>query len=209
MSVKLEIIENFLSKEDLSELQSINLQKTNYKQMNVYVNKIKDNLVSGKGINEDSVKRLNKNYHSKAISILNKLYPEKAKLYEYSEFGITDTGPDYEFPIHNDTPNKLLSGVIYISPLENVGTKFYSDKKGRNERYVDWKINRAVFFSRLEKKTWHSYQGNGKTDRIALVFNLKTNNIKKVFEIENKNFILGYLRYKLNPYLYKFLKFTL
>ena len=149
MSVKLEIIENFLSKEDLSELQSINLQKTNYKQMNVYVNKIKDNLVSGKGINEESVKRLNKSYHSKAISILKKLYPEKAELYEYSEFGITDTGPDYEFPIHNDTPNKLLSGVIYISPLENVGTKFYSDKEGKNERYVDWKINRAVFFKFL------------------------------------------------------------
>ena len=209
MSVKLEIIENFLSKEDLSELQSINLQKTNYKQMNVYVNKIKDNLVSGKGINEDSVKRLNKNYHSKAISILNKLYPEKAKLYEYSEFGITDTGPDYEFPIHNDTPNKLLSGVIYISPLENVGTKFYSDKKGRNERYVDWKINRAVFFSRDENKSWHSFNGDKTQVRRVLIYNLMTTNVKGVCKIENVNYFIVRLKHIINPYLYKYFKFVI
>jgi len=209
MSVKLEIIENFLSKEDLSELQSINLQKTNYKQMNVYVNKIKDNLVSGKGINEDSVKRLNKNYHSKAISILNKLYPEKAKLYEYSEFGITDTGPDYEFPIHNDTPNKLLSGVIYISPLENVGTKFYSDKKGRNERYVDWKINRAVFFSRDENKSWHSFNGDKTQVRRVLIYNLMTTNVKEVCKIENVNYFTVRLKHIINPYLYKYFKFVI
>lgn len=209
MSVKLEIIENFLSKEDLSELQSINLQKTNYKQMNVYVNKIKDNLVSGKGINEDSVKRLNKNYHSKAISILNKLYPEKARLYEYSEFGITDTGPDYEFPIHNDTPNKLLSGVIYISPLENVGTKFYSDKKGRNERYVDWKINRAVFFSRDENKSWHSFNGDKTQVRRVLIYNLMTTNVKEVCKIENVNYFTVRLKHIINPYLYKYFKFVI
>ena len=102
MSVKLEIIENFLSEADLYELQSIKLKETNYKEMNVYVNKIKDNQVSGDGIEDESVKRLHQNYHSRAIEILKKLYPEKANLYEYSEFGITDTGPDYKFPIHND-----------------------------------------------------------------------------------------------------------
>ena len=97
MSVKLEIIENFLSRADLDELQSIELKETKHKQMNVYVNKIKDNYVTGEGINEESVKRLHKNYHSRAIEILKKLYPEKANLYEYSEFGITDTGPDMCF----------------------------------------------------------------------------------------------------------------
>ena len=209
MSVKLEIIENFLSKEDLSELQSINLQKTNYKQMNVYVNKIKDNLVSGKGINEESVKRLNKSYHSKAISILKKLYPEKAELYEYSEFGITDTGPDYEFPIHNDTPNKLLSGVIYISPLENVGTKFYSDKEGKNERYVDLKINRAVFFSRNEKESWHSFNGDKTQVRRVLIYNLMTSNVKGVCKIENVNYFIVRFKHIINPYLYKYFKFVI
>ena len=35
MSVKLEIIENFLSEADLYELQSIKLKETNYKEMDV------------------------------------------------------------------------------------------------------------------------------------------------------------------------------
>ena len=98
--------------------------------------------------------------------------------------------------------------MVYLYPKNNSGTIFYSNKKGEIKK-IKWKINRAVFFSRLEKRTWHSYQGNGKSDRIALVFNLKTKNIKKVFEIEKKNFILGYLRYKLNPYLFKFFKYTI
>ena len=177
--------------------------------MNVYVNKIKDNQVSGDGIEDESVKRLHQNYHSRAIEILKKLYPEKANLYEYSEFGITDTGPDYKFPIHNDTPNKLLSGVIYISPKNNVGTKFYSNKNGKDEFNVDWKINRAVFFSRVERKTWHSFEGDGKSDRIVLVYNLIAKDLRKVFKVEGTNFLIGYLRYKLNPYIYRFFKKTI
>lgn len=209
MSVKLEIIENFLSEADLYELQSIKLKETNYKEMNVYVNKIKDNQVSGDGIEDESVKRLHQNYHSRAIEILKKLYPEKANLYEYSEFGITDTGPDYKFPIHNDTPNKLLSGVIYISPKNNVGTKFYSNKNGKDEFNVDWKINRAVFFSRDEKKSWHSFNGDKKEVRRVLIYNLMTSNVREVCKIEKINYLIVKLKHIINPYLYRYFKFVI
>ncbi len=64
------------------------------------------------------------------MKLLRKLNSEKADLYEYSEFGITDTGTNYNFPIHNDTPNKLLSFVIFLSPEKSEGTKFYKNKKG-------------------------------------------------------------------------------
>ena len=37
---------------------------------------------------------------------------------------------------------------------------------------IDWKKNRAVF-SRKEFETWHSYEGNKISNRIALVYNLK------------------------------------
>ncbi len=209
MSVKLEIIENFLSRADLDELQSIELKETKHKQMNVYVNKIKDNYVTGEGINEESVKRLHKNYHSQAVEILKKLYPEKAKLYEYSEFGITDTGPEYVFPIHNDTPNKLLSGVIYLSPENNVGTKFYSNKNGKDELNVDWKINRAVFFSRDEKKSWHSFNGDKTQVRRVLIYNLMTSNVREVCKIENVNYLVVKFKHLINPYLYKYFKFVI
>jgi hypothetical protein len=209
MTVKLEIIENFLSENDLRELQSVKLKKTNYKEMNVYVKKIKDNFISGTGIEEESVRRLHKNYHSLAIEVLKKLYPEKIKLYEYSEFGLTDTGPDYEFPIHNDTPNKILSGVIYISPENNVGTKFYNSKNAKDEYNVDWKINRAVFFSREERKSWHSFNGDKTEVRRVLIYNLMTTNVKEVCKIENINYFLVKFKHIINPYLYKFFKFVI
>ena len=62
------------------------------------------------------------------------------------------TSKNTKFPIHDDTPNKLLSGVIYLTPEENSGTIFYSSKKGENKKEIEWKQNRAVFFSRKEKK---------------------------------------------------------
>ena len=204
----IKIIDNFLNKKDLSNLldQLKNKETKNFKILHNTINS--KNEITNSTIQKKIIYNLQKKYFSKASKILKKLSPKKLQLYDFSDFTIIITNKNKKFPIHDDTPDKILSGVVYLYPKNNFGTIFYSDKKGSNAKKIKWKINRAVFFSRLEKKTWHSYQGNGKTDRIALVFNLKTKNIKKVFEIENKNFILGYLRYKLNPYLFKFLKFT-
>ena len=111
--------------------------------------------------------------------------------------------------ISDDTPNKLLSGVVYLKPEKNIGTIFYEDKQGNGRKEIEWKQNRAVFFSRTERETWHSYQGDGKCNRIALVYNLMTNNIKEVCKIEKKNYIISQFRYKINPYIYRFFKFTI
>ena len=143
------------------------------------------------------------------MDILNELYPEKVNLYDYSEFHIIETGSNYKFPIHDDTPNKLLSGVIYLKPEKNTGTLFYKNKKGDDKKEIEWKQNRGVFFSRSEKKTWHSYEGDRNSNRIALVYNLMTTNIKEVSKIEKVSFIPTLLRYKINPYLYRFFKFTI
>ena len=73
------------------------------------------------------------------MEILKKLYPEKADLYEYSEFGITDTGKNYSYPIHNDTPNKLLSGVIFFLQIKVRALNFMIIKKGDSLKSIDWK----------------------------------------------------------------------
>ena len=130
-------------------------------------------------------------------------------IYDYSDFNIIQTGKNYKFPIHDDTPNKLLSGVIYLYPKKNSGTIFYSNKKGDEKKNVEWIQNRAVFFSRIEKKTWHSFEGDGISNRIALVYNLMTYKIKEVYKIEKKNYYTGLLRWKINPYLYNFFKTTI
>ena len=208
--MNIKILENFLDEKDLVEISSIKLKEISRKEIMVYHNSIdKNDQIKAECINPEILKNLHKNYHLKALRLLKELNPQKVPLYDYSEFHIIETGADYEFPIHDDTPNKLLSGVIYLKPQNNVGTIFYSNKKGEGKQIIDWKVNRAVFFSRSERETWHSYKGDGKSNRIALVYNLMTNRIKDVYKIEKKNYLLGQLRYKLNPYIYRFFKFTI
>ena len=150
--------------------------------------------------------KLNKKYLEKGISILKELNEEKVSLIDYSDFTIIKTKKNKKFPIHDDTFNKLLSGVVYLHPENNVGTIFYNTKNGKDKNVIEWKINRAVFFSRIERETWHSYEADSANDRITLIFNLMTKekNLKKVLDIEKKNYFFGKLRYKINPYLHRY-----
>ena len=208
--MNIKIIDNFFEESDFNELCELKLDKAKINEVKVYHNAIsKDGIITNECIEEKTLKRIFINYHDKAIKLLEELNPKKVELYEYSEFHIIETGKDYKFPIHDDTPNKLLSGVIYLTPKKNVGTLFYDNKFGKNKQEVNWIQNRAVFFSRTEGKTWHSYQGDGVSNRIALVYNLMTNNIRKVSKIEKNNYFLSMLRYKINPYLYRILNITI
>lgn len=201
------IIDNFLNDQDFNQLCTLNLKKINEDQILVYHNQISlTGDIKTECLSDNVIKELNKNYHKIAISLLEKLNPEKCSLYEYSEFHIIETGAKYKYPIHDDIPNKLLSGVIYLKPKINSGTIFYKNKKGDDKKEIEWKQNRAVFFSRIERETWHSYEGDGAQNRIALVYNLMTNNVKKVCELEKKNYFLTRFRHFINPYLYRFFK---
>lgn len=205
----IKVIDNFLDLEDLNKLiSSINQENTN--EIKVFHNKINSKYeIMESSLNQDFIKNLQKKYFPKALKILQELSPEKVKLYDFSDFTLIITDKNKKFPIHDDTPDKLLSGVVYLHPEKNSGTKFFDNQKGDNERSIDWKINRGVFFSRIERKSWHSYESNGDTNRITLVFNLKTNNIRQVYKIENKNYFIGNLRYKLNPFIHRFFGTTI
>tara|TARA_B100000029_G_C17343251_1_gene876103 strand:+ start:56 stop:682 length:627 start_codon:yes stop_codon:yes gene_type:complete len=208
--MNIKIIDNFLNDEDFKEIASLKLSKVGEYDIKVYHNNInKENIVNTDCLSELTVKRFQKNYHNKAMNLLRELYPEKVDLYDFSEFHVVETGAKYKFPIHDDTPSKLLSGVIYINPEKNKGTIFYDNKKGDGKKSIEWKQNTAVFFARKERETWHSYEGDGKSNRIALVYNLMTNKIKKVYQIEKKNYLFSILRYKINPYLYRYFKIVL
>jgi len=208
--MNLKVIDNFLNDDDYNELSLLKLRKIRENELSVYHNEInKKEEVKAECISEETVRRLFKNYHQKTMNLLKELNPNKVDLYDYTEFHILESGSKFKFPIHDDTPNKLLSGVIYLKPEKNTGTIFYEDKKGNGRKEIEWKQNRAVFFSRVERETWHSYQGDGKSNRIALVYNLMTNNIKEVCKVEKKNYFISLFRYKINPYIYRFFKFTI
>lgn len=209
--MKIKQIKNFFDKEDLDLICSLKLnKKINENESAVYHNKIlKDGHVSSELINAETLRSFQKKYHPIAINILKELFPNKVSLYDYSEFHIVETGKNFNFPIHDDIPDKLLSGVIYVKPEKNSGTNFYETKKGKGKKIIEWEVNKAVFFSRLERKTWHSYSGDGISNRVTVVYNLMTNDVKKVFEIEGKNKMYGRFRSFINPYLFKFFKKTI
>ena len=205
INYEIKVIDNFLDKDDFNELCNIKIDYNFKNKFKVYHNEINDDQIICSSINENLLKKIHKKYFSKAMKILEEVSPKKMDLYDYSDFTIIVTKKNSKFPIHDDTPNKLLSGVIYLSPEKNSGTSFYGDKKGSEKKTIEWKPNRAVFFSRKERETWHSYEGDGLKDRIALVYNLMTKRIKEVYRIENKNYLFGNFRFKINPYLFKFL----
>ena len=208
--MNIEIIDNFLENDHFKSLNETFAEKINKEEIKVFHNEIiGDKVLKNNGISEKLLIDLNQKYHEKALSVLAKLCPEKLNLYDYSDFTLINTGSHYKFPIHDDTPNKLLSGVIYLNPEKNNGTFFYQNKNEKPSKVIEWKQNRAVFFSRVEKKTWHSYEGNLISNRLALVYNLMTRNIKGVCKIEKKNYYSSILRYKVNPYLYRFFKFVI
>ena len=207
MKYNLKIIENFFDKNDFLALKGINFENSKDHEMRAFHNQIdKNNNIIQNTFDKDFLKNLHLKYHQKAINILRELNPEKVDLYDHSIFSIVKTGKNYKFPIQDDTPDKLLSGVIYLEPEENSGTIFYSNKNGDSKKTIPWKQNCGVFFSRKERETWHSYEGNKQSERIVLVYNLQTKQLKKVFEIEKKSYFYGMLRWKLNPTIFKYFK---
>ena len=207
MNFKLEIVDDFFEIKDFKSLNSLDLEDVGENSLKIFHNKIDNNeTIIESCIEKDLLIQLYKKYNSKVVSILKSINYEKSELIDYTDLTIIKTGKNYKFPIHDDTPDKLLSGVIYLSPEKNTGTIFYESKIGKNKKIIEWKKNRAVFFSRIERETWHSYQGNGLENRTALIYNLMTKNIKQVYKIEKKSYFFGLLRWKVNPYLYHYLK---
>ena len=126
----IKIIDNFLKKEDLDKLNSLSLPLIGANEIKVFHNSIdQNNKIKNSCISYDALKQLQKNYHQQAINILSDLNPKKLSLYDYSEFHIIVTGKNYKFPIHDDTPNKLLSGVIYLKPKKILVQYFIQIKK--------------------------------------------------------------------------------
>tara|TARA_B110000503_G_scaffold101161_1_gene151192 strand:+ start:201 stop:827 length:627 start_codon:yes stop_codon:yes gene_type:complete len=205
---KTEVIDNFLTEEDFKELSTLKLDDVRDKEKRVYHNRIyKDGKIESSCIESKTIKRLHSNYHSIAIKILKKYAPQKVELYQYSDFHIVIAGSNYSFPIHSDTPNKLLSGVVYLAPEKNFGTILYSPNK-KESKNIEWKENRALFFSRTEN-TPHSYKSDSISDRITLIYNLMTVDIKSVCKVEKTFYPYVYLKLKMNKYLLKYFNLSI
>ena len=145
MKKNIHIIDNFFDNETFSKLAELKLDDVKADAVKVYHNKVFKDDTNLSCIDKNLIKEIHQNYHSKLFRLLQKISIEKSKIYDYSDLTIIKTGKDYKFPIHDDTPNKLLSGVIYLYPTNNSGTIFYKNKKGDEKEMIEWKQNRGVF----------------------------------------------------------------
>ena len=194
------VLDNFLDENDFQFLSNrVPINQVPPDRMSEFVWYIIDpkaNKISSlKGGIKDAIPIPNlKSMHTKYSPILDqilfKLSPLKSHLIDRYDYQLTVSGKDYKYQIHDDVPHKLLSTVIYLYPEDNFGTFLHSSLEAKegfnpsNTTGIKWKKNRAFIFPRINKKTWHSFQGDGKSNRLTLVINVSTNRIDEVNEIE-------------------------
>ncbi|MGB1458084.1 hypothetical protein [Spongiibacter marinus] len=174
------IIDNFFTEEELDEIRKHQAPVTG-KEIN-----ISHSLIESSGEIKSSVfdsaflTAVDQRYRRPLQAILGELCGSKQALYEFSDFHMVSTGPDYQHAIHDDIPKKLLSVVIYISPEHNNGTFIHQSRYDSTPvGEVEWKPNRAFVFSRVDRKTWHSYAANKRDQRFCVIYNL---NVRKAYK---------------------------
>lgn len=170
-------VDNFLTPEDFHYLSSIDVVVDGDCKIKVLDNHIDRTGAVNSSSCIDPVKlaEMNQRYHPIMMSYMRGLAPAKASLYTHSEFHIVLSRDGYSHPIHDDTPNKLLSCVVYLGPEQNLGTYLYrANDADQLEKIVEWKPNRALLFARRNQETWHSDASLPNAERLTLVYNLMT-----------------------------------
>ena len=176
--------DNFLNKEDFEKLKSrINRLINNsgneygysveYNQSRISIPDLRITMESSILKNEELLDFFKK-YEHKLLDHLKKLAPNKVHLYDSFSLQLSKTIKTGTYHIHDDSAEKLLSVVIYLSPKKNLGTFLYKRNENIPFKQVNWRQNRYLAFSRLEGKTRHSYKSNNQEDRYTLVLNLLT-----------------------------------
>ena len=134
---KIKIIDDFFDTEDFKELSNFKFGSVGSKEIKVHHNMIsKDSVIKNDLLNNELVLKIHKKYHKRVFELLKELNPEKAELYDYTDLVLIETGSEYKYPIHDDTPNKLLSGVIYLSPEKNSGTSLQKNGLSLNCKHI-------------------------------------------------------------------------
>jgi len=183
--------DNFLSQEDYLKIIDISNEiKVASDEKIFFSHKIrKGNVEESPIFDHDFLVHLYTEYSNLVLSYLDLHNKWKKSFYDYADISLQINGPDFKDKIHLDVPRKLVSGVVYLkSSKPQLGTLIY-DKYGNpnSETIAQWKDNRAMFFSR-SAYSYHSYKGNGKSNRVTLIYNLCTDSkwlIKKLDYLNN------------------------
>lgn len=183
------IIDNFFGAEELKEIQH-HEPRVAGKEIKILRSTIrKTGEVESEIFDSSFLNEINHKYLPPLQDILGIFSERKKEIYDYTDFHLISTGPDYEHKIHDDVPRKLLSVVVYINPENNNGTFIHRGKYAKSPAgEVEWRQNRAFIFSRLERKTWHSYAADKINKRYCVIYNLGTYKTYKAHLAERNYF---------------------
>jgi hypothetical protein len=190
--VKYEIVDNFLTLEDLAYLQSLLETLEPKSDSQTSFRNVRNSIPNKNTISNEKFKQLEEAYLPRAVEILRRLAPHKLDLVDDVVFNLQATPPNFSFPVHLDDRKKVLSGVIYLKPNLCTGTILHKGLDDDSGEEIPWVVNRAFFFSRTPTDSWHSYKGDGVGYRWVLIFNLITYQ-ERTHEIRDLG-IVGFVR---------------
>ena len=190
------IIDNFFEEDEFEKIKTYKAE-VEPDAVNISHNEVsEDGTIKSDRVDAEFLEGIHHKYTPHLREILGVLAPRKLQAYEYSDFHLITSGKNYKHPVHDDVPRKLLSVVVYISPEKNNGTFIHKGKyKMTPVGEVEWKPNRAMIFSRRDRKSWHSYSGDTINDRLCVIYNLNTYKAYKAFKAERN--IIKYLKKRL------------
>ncbi|MBD2859466.1 hypothetical protein IB286_10665 [Spongiibacter sp. KMU-158] len=169
------VIDNFFTDEEFNEIKKHEHDVSSSEVKIAHSLMRKNGEIKSDIFDKGFLKAIDEAYFPALQSILGVLSAKKTQYYEFSDFHLISTGPNYKHQIHDDIPKKLLSVVVYINPESNNGTFIHDGRYNETPvGEVEWKQNRAFIFSRLDRATWHSYAANEKDKRYCVIYNLNT-----------------------------------
>ena len=194
--------DNFLVEDDFQRLPLLlpDIEKFEFDAVTIASNTVDlaGNVLSNECIPAEMLRKIDRRYRKRLISMLSAISPLKLGLIDYFDYHLVVTGKLFKELIHFDAPNKLLSIAVYLSPRSNRGTVLYPcGDKDHGSIEIPWRPNRAFVFSRIENKTWHSYAGNKLLNRLVMVINVGTKRIDEVKRIEQSQEFLRH--YSFSP----------
>ena len=162
------VVDKFFEQEIFRKLSSIKLEPVG-----------KDKISVHDVLSQDLKQTIIESHSAHLDRMLHALAPRKKGLVDHIDLRLAQTGPEAEYPVHEDSLGKILSIVVYLTPEHSTGTLLHRSENDGDPIEIEWRQNRAFVFSRNPKSSWHSYKGDSKGTRRTLLFNLHTNKSRR------------------------------
>lgn len=124
-----------------------------------------------RSFSQELVQDIHAETHEPLMNVVRELAPNKVDRWWYTRMFMQQIGKDFSFNIHDERIEKILTAVVYLAPEVNRGTLVYTDRQGSDKKEIPWVPNRAFVYVPKKGVTWHSFEGDGISNRSTLIIN--------------------------------------